>query len=222
VNGTDDLRALDMGPFAADVDAMQDVYMTRSQREAYTRILAAARMMMLPTTALSQPTAGGEAVAWFCTEESVRKGRKLEYPYCATMSPEYVAAHPGYNWKPLYTTPVVAGEAVRGLIEAAKKVEHSYLFEGPDPYDVFSKVDQDALQCLVRALAALATDGWQPIETAPKDSRTILVAVNGFVTGAYRCPHSGSLLTMIGQRPFVEQPTHWMPLPTPPAAAKGE
>jgi hypothetical protein len=56
--------------------------------------------------------------------------------------------------------------------------------------------------------------GWQPIETAPKDTRTVLIAWRGFVTTGFFCPDDGEWLDL----PHMEQcpPTHWMPLPEPP------
>ena len=81
-------------------------------------------------------------------------------------------------------------------------------------------------------------NGWQPIETAPKDGRTILVfgkpdnlVISGdelltfkqaaIYTAAWDeidsafCLSGGSWLG-----PFVD-PTHWMPLPAPPTEAEG-
>jgi hypothetical protein len=66
---------------------------------------------------------------------------------------------------------------------------------------------------------------WQPIETAPKDGTRLLVWANNL----WREPaiaywsRSGPLNPpcWVGGHCHVghiDQPTHWMPLPTPPAA----
>ena len=62
---------------------------------------------------------------------------------------------------------------------------------------------------------------WQPIETAPKDGTFLLLAlddgdfpiVGGFDTegGKFSCARYGDA--------FYPQPTHWMPLPSPPKGA---
>lgn len=68
---------------------------------------------------------------------------------------------------------------------------------------------------------ASAAGGWQPIETAPKDGRRVLLwsaawhddpssGWFGGVRGWYLAYEAG---------PFKHQPTHWMPLPPPPASA---
>ncbi len=70
---------------------------------------------------------------------------------------------------------------------------------------------------------------WQPIETAPKDGTEILVCitynlpddewetvqwVDGWRSGKWFRYHDKIYI------PFP--PTHWMPLPPPPAATKGQ
>lgn len=72
----------------------------------------------------------------------------------------------------------------------------------------------------------LCGGGWQPIETAPKDG-TVFIA---FEAGdAYRCnwleQHDGEGHFSAGWWDHVndsfENPTHWMPLPTPPQEDEG-
>ena len=65
---------------------------------------------------------------------------------------------------------------------------------------------------------------WQPIETAPTTGLTSVLLTDGtFVHQAYWSPgyplhHLGwGYWEMGGQRTFLH-PTHWMPLPKPPAA----
>ena len=56
---------------------------------------------------------------------------------------------------------------------------------------------------------------WQPIETAPRDSRRVLITgryPNGikWVEESYRHPDGHFTMRR------ADQPTHWMPLPDPP------
>ena len=77
-----------------------------------------------------------------------------------------------------------------------------------------------------------AEAGWRPRETAPRDGETVLVAlcpVNGrrvtpaaYVGGKWllldqHTPSDPSTMPADGEY----APTHWMPLPTPPAAVEG-
>jgi hypothetical protein len=81
-----------------------------------------------------------------------------------------------------------------------------------------------ATAVLARAYLAAtrADEGWRPIETAPKSSQSILVFCpeygNTYIVcwrswdetpGWLHFAHSGGRL--------MEDPTHWMPLPSPPA-----
>lgn len=68
--------------------------------------------------------------------------------------------------------------------------------------------------------------GWQPIETAPKDGKRLILGWDdsaslpmhcemGVFKGAKRwCNTYG--------HPFSGEPTHWMPLPAPPASASSK
>ena len=62
-----------------------------------------------------------------------------------------------------------------------------------------------------------APSGWQPIETAPKDGTPILVFDEGAIciaTFADDYWWDNGAMTI--------PPTHWMPLPDPPVAARGD
>ncbi len=82
---------------------------------------------------------------------------------------------------------------------------------------------EDALT-LAAYEAAKTNNGWMPIDTAPKDGT--LVIISGGIA-AYRenktypklsCWYSVSGFPMVIAEHLINQPTHWMPLPEPPAA----
>ena len=69
--------------------------------------------------------------------------------------------------------------------------------------------------------------GWKPIETAPKDGTVILVGVWGFGPDIASASWNGKFWDMeiygyeyCGYEycgdPEFSDPTHWMPLPSPP------
>ena len=66
--------------------------------------------------------------------------------------------------------------------------------------------------------AALATPAWQPIETAPKDGRRILVAEDGEIYMVERGMNDWFWIS--GGHALYVTPTHWMPLPSAPEPAK--
>jgi hypothetical protein len=75
--------------------------------------------------------------------------------------------------------------------------------------------------------AAPVVSGWQPIETAPKDSSPILATKPGWVTPRLMCWLDGVALGKPGWRLFDNnpefgpyQPTHWMPLPAAPVVTQ--
>lgn len=84
------------------------------------------------------------------------------------------------------------------------------------------------------AIAAAQSDGvWQPIETAPKDGTRILFALPYVWCGYWRCERPVGMPdyrwdeTWIGwtREAFEDRPlnpTHWMPLPDPPAFSAPE
>ena len=74
-----------------------------------------------------------------------------------------------------------------------------------------------------QAAIAAALPQWQPIETAPKDGSRLLVSEGGAVQiVAWRALHSGreNWGPDDGESVYCDgafKPSHWMPLPTPPA-----
>jgi len=67
-----------------------------------------------------------------------------------------------------------------------------------------------------------AKDAWQPIETAPNDGTRVIVWHEHFTapcSARYYSP-SSEWMMYYGGSSFKRQPTHWMPLPAPPGAAR--
>ena len=79
----------------------------------------------------------------------------------------------------------------------------------------------DTVQAQAQRIAELeAAQGWQPIETAPKDGTAMLVYPHLNGCGAVaRLTRYGQWLTLPGR--YTVHPTHWMPLPAPPATEDG-
>ena len=57
--------------------------------------------------------------------------------------------------------------------------------------------------------------GWQPIETAPRDCDILTTWRGGTITVAR---WSGYFNAWMANRKDAFKPTHWMPLPDPPSA----
>ncbi len=124
------------------------------------------------------------------------------------------------------------------MVEAAAREFFRACFYEPDEIDQHQKRQSGGwLRTVFAARAALSAalplmDGWQPIETAPKDNKARLVWCpawrNTYIVSwvvplddkakpnpdAGHWSHFGG-----GYRPLTEAPTHWMPLPPAP---KGE
>lgn len=66
---------------------------------------------------------------------------------------------------------------------------------------------------LQQAIAAERERQWQPIETAPRDGRSFLVAIEGLDL-IDRAFYMDDHLLIVGGR---YEPTHWMPMVDPPA-----
>ena len=78
-------------------------------------------------------------------------------------------------------------------------------------------------------LAALkAENEWQPIETAPKDGTVFLGYKRGQFRECYKVTRDDCDMWCFGGTSGADdlfpniKPTHWMPLPKPPAMAQGE
>ncbi len=56
--------------------------------------------------------------------------------------------------------------------------------------------------------------GWQPIESAPKDGTPFLAAIGPHVEMVHRSVQSW----VITNHGMAVEPSHWMPLPSAPAA----
>ena len=74
-------------------------------------------------------------------------------------------------------------------------------------------------------MSSLSEAGWQPIETAPKDGRDVLIcslyddSSYGIEIGYWNAVRE----EWRGDGPYaIDEATHWMPLPNPPAHGKGE
>ena len=104
-------------------------------------------------------------------------------------------------------------------MRAESKLER--LLHRLDHPDCFADSTERNLMAEAAATIRELASPWQPIETAPKDGRTIL-GWDRLATRAYtmRWGHSVSIYVL---REWwgeggAERPTHWMPLPKPPAA----
>lgn len=86
---------------------------------------------------------------------------------------------------------------------------------GPHGMDQATKIHK--LEQQVQALDAAAS--WQPIATAPTDGTELLVFDEGAICLAWFDEVSGC---WYDQGPMTPEPTHWMKLPAPPAAARPE
>ena len=79
--------------------------------------------------------------------------------------------------------------------------------------------------------ARVLSSEWQPIETAPKDSKARLVWCPENMCiycvswrDGFDCEYDdekGWTVFGGGWRDVIQRPTHWMPLPTPPTNLKG-
>jgi hypothetical protein len=86
---------------------------------------------------------------------------------------------------------------------------------------------ETALQEMKDATPPLQMEqGWQPIESAPKDGREILLSStrDRFYIGVGQWAEADSTMNCIEGWfwAYANRPTHWMPLPQPPTQHSGE
>jgi len=71
----------------------------------------------------------------------------------------------------------------------------------------------EAGQGIGAAIDAAEAEAWQPIETAPKDTRIIFILNNSLYIGSFYSQFNQWVSEGTG---FKRNPTHWRPLPAPP------
>jgi len=69
----------------------------------------------------------------------------------------------------------------------------------------------EAGQGIGAAIDAAEAAAWQPIETAPKDTRIIFILKNLYIGSFY-----SQFNQWVSEGTFKRNPTHWRPLPAPP------
>ncbi len=104
-----------------------------------------------------------------------------------------------------------------------------------DVYNQHEFVCPVALKFAIQAYEAAKPSGWLPIESAPRDGKTLLMCCDGFepVT-AYWSKHfnrwttgcdpgdTGEEQAIYDACPGIFQPDYWQPLPTPPVEPDNE
>jgi hypothetical protein len=79
---------------------------------------------------------------------------------------------------------------------------------------------EEVADIIVTAYLEAAGDGWQPIESAPKDTPVLFSIDGGVIQGCVRGDEDGvryDVAWLFGWPPSrsYPDPTHWMPLPAP-------
>ncbi len=118
-----------------------------------------------------------------------------------------------------------AAVPVRGLEELAKWL---VLVKCRTPHAKQAYIPIALVEAALVPCPAVASPAWQPIETAPKDGKRVLLGRNdgnrftGLVgVAAWRKDHNSDQFQarIWDGWTWMLPPTHWMPLPTPPLPA---
>lgn len=94
-------------------------------------------------------------------------------------------------------------------------------------HTMFGSNSEEALwrkvQELSTALENAGKDAWQPMESAPKDGTGLLGWISSWDAHVVMFWRGDSWATPMKSTGFViiPQPSHWMPLPTPPTIGEG-
>jgi hypothetical protein len=114
-----------------------------------------------------------------------------------------------------------ASQKERDELEARRaKLESAFIEENKLADSLLSQLEKTEAQ--LEASQRREAARWQPIETAPKDCEVLLYGPTqfggkGIVQGAW---NRGGAMHMEHWMGGIYEPTHWMPLPSPPALAE--
>lgn len=124
---------------------------------------------------------------------------------------------------------VMAGEGICPADDADAKDPADFLFEyaeaiGEDNYEGLAASIRDTILGTAALEGSVEVPAWQPIETAPKDGHDVLITTAGYGTlvrvGFWDEARDGVWSVWPGRERM--QPTHWRPLPEPPAITRQE
>lgn len=143
--------------------------------------------------------------------------------YMRTLKPAWT----GDNRDEALALVIVVADNLSEILSALRRVE-----PGSDQPRPSVSEDQGASRDLALT-DGVALDGWQPIETAPRDGTEILIAIGSdYIGSAFYAdddsdPYPWKFFDRNGIKPLANGirddrmgPTHWMPLPAPPSSAK--
>ena len=137
------------------------------------------------------------------------------------------------DWKPFNPTPQPPAdieERARELAEELNQWLEPAVIHGMKLDDCV-QIAESGTHCIALALTQAEARGrteereraagiWQPIETAPKEAKDIIL-FNGWVSIGFFAPYLSQFVpyehTEDNNILFTKPPTHWMPLPNPPA-----
>ncbi len=103
----------------------------------------------------------------------------------------------------------------RALAALSPATATSPTLDAVDPVDRRQVERSDARKSISVSSGETARERWQPIDTAPKDGKIVLLYSETDCRTGYWLKR---LLSQGGQWSSVLRPTHWMPLPAPPSS----